>query len=92
MKINNHYIWLCVLWLLSSVMNSICAVTNFVDGSSGIGILFLVTSVGFAFVGGILLERALQTHKHNQEVELLHYIMEELMKEEAENIKPFEEF
>lgn len=92
MKIKNHYILLCVIWVIASISNAVSCVVNFVDGKLAVGFIFLILSVAFAFVSGILLEKALEIHNHNKEVDWLHEIAQELQEEQISKIKPFEEF
>lgn len=92
MKIKNHYVWLCTVWIISALCNSVGSVVNFVDGNIIFGIALLIFSIAFGFVGGILFEKALTIYKHNQVCDWLHEIAEELREEASKKIKPFEEF
>lgn len=92
MKIKNHYILLCVIWVITSILNAISCVVNFVDGKLAVGFIFLILSVSFSFVSGSLLNKAVVVYWHNKEVEWLHEIAEELKEEAIQQIKPFEEF
>jgi hypothetical protein len=92
MKIKNHYILLCVIWVIASISNAVSCVVNFVDGKLAVGFIFLILSVSFSFVSGILLNKAVVVYWHNKEVKWLHEIAEELKEEAIQQIKPFEEF
>lgn len=92
MKIKNHYAWICPIWIISTILDSITCVVNFVDGRFGFGFIFLILSVSFAFVSGMLLNKAMVIYNHNKTCDWLHDIAIELAKEEIEKIKPFEEF
>lgn len=89
MKIKNNYIWLSVLWILSTLFDTVFCVVNFVDGSLIYGLIFLFLSVSFSFVSGILLNKAILVYWHNKEVDWLHDFAKELSQEQN---KPFEEF
>jgi hypothetical protein len=56
----------------------------------GSGLLFLVLSVAFAFVGGMLLEKSLSIYRHNKTCDWLSEIAEEMIEQEKE--LPFGEF
>ena len=92
MKLKNHYAWLCVFWVISTICDSISCAVNFVDGKLAVGLIFLILSVAFAFVSGTLLEKAFTIHQHNKTCDWLHDLAKELAKEQMENIKPFDEF
>jgi hypothetical protein len=92
MKLKNHYAWLLPFWLIATICDSLACVVNFVEGNLAVGFIFLILSVAFAFVSGILLEKALEIHNHNKEVDWLHEIAQELQEEQISKIKPFEEF
>jgi hypothetical protein len=89
MKLKNHYAWLCPIWIISTICESLACVVNFVEGNLAVGFIFLVLAVSFAFVSGILLNKAIAIYWHNKEVDWLHDIVEELREEKE---KPFEEF
>ena len=92
MKLKNHYAWLCPLWIIATVFNSITCVVNFFNEKLAVGFIFLILSVSFAFVSGILLEKAIFIHQHNKEVDWLREIAEELKKNAINQIEPFEDF
>lgn len=92
MKLKNHYAWLFPFWIISTICDSVSCVVNFVEENHAVGFIFLVLAVAFAFVSGILLEKALTIHKHNKTCDWLHELAQELAKEKIEQIKPFEEF
>lgn len=91
MKITNHYIWLCALWITSTICDSISCARNFIEGNLVVGFVFLVLSVAFAFVSGILLNKAIQIHQHNKACKFLEEIHEFLLEQEIDSIDPFEE-
>ena len=91
MKIRNHYIWMCILWAIISMTNTILCVVNFVDGSLWQGVVNLLLAVPFSFVCGLLCEKAHEVRKHNQTCDWLHDIAEDLRKEAIERINPFDE-
>lgn len=91
MKIKNHYAWICGLWIFATLVQSLACVVNFVGDNLIVGFIFLVTSVSFAFVSGILLNKAIIIYKHNKTCDFLEYIHEFLREHQAEE-KPFEEF
>ena len=90
MKIKNHYIWIFALWSIVSICDTISSVVHFSDGKVGVGFIFLILAVSFAFVSGSLLEKAIMVHKHNKQVEWLKNFADELRAEIEE--QPFEEF
>ena len=92
MKLKNHYAWLLPFGIISTIYDCVGSVVNFVDSKIVFGFIFLVLSISFSFVSGILLEKALVIHKHNKTCDWLHELAQELAKEEIEQIKPFEEF
>lgn len=87
MKIKNTSAWLCQLWILVSVLNAVISVVNFTDGKLAFGVFFLILSVAFSFVGGLLLQKAIFVYNHNKACEFLEDIHEYLLEKE-----PFEEF
>jgi hypothetical protein len=89
MKLKNYYAWLLPFWIISTLLDSISCVVNFVEGNLAVGFIFIVLAVSFAFVSGILFEKALAIHKHNKTCDWLHEIAKELMEEE---LVPFKEF
>ena len=89
MKIKNTYAWLCPLWIISTLCDSLACVINFVDGKFAIGLIFLILSVAFAFVSGILLNKAIAVYWHNKEVDWLH---ENIDAFREKNEEPFKEF
>jgi hypothetical protein len=91
MKIKNYYAWLCPLWIISTLCDSLACVVNFVEGKFAIGLIFLILSVAFAFVSGILLNKAIAVYWHNKEVDWLREYLEELREETIRQINPFEE-
>lgn len=92
MKLKNYSAWLAIVWAISSVLQSICSVVNFVNGNLWEGVLFLILSVAFAFVCGILLQKVIYIYYHNKEVEWLKSVHEAILESEMEKVKPFEEF
>lgn len=88
MKIKNHYAWLCAIWIIATICDSVSCAVNFINGEIVFGFMFLVMSVGFSFVSGILLNKAVAVYNHNKEVEWLEEIAETLY----DDIEPFEEF
>ena len=92
MKIKNLYAWLFILWAIFTFALSVVSVVDFVDGNLIWGISFLILAVGFSFVSGILLARAVSIFFHNKEVDWLQEIAQEWLEEEFEQLKPFEEF
>ena len=89
MKIKNTYAWLCPLWIISTLCDSLACVINFVDGKFAIGLIFLILSVAFAFVSGILLNKAIAVYWHNKEVDWLHEYIDAFREK---NEEPFKEF
>lgn len=92
MKIRNYYAWICVFWIIATICYCVCSVVNFVDGKIGFGVIFLILSVAFAFVSGIMLNEAIAVYLHNKEVDWLKEIAEELREEYYNSIEPFEDF
>ena len=92
MKLKNHYAWLCPFWIISTLLDSISCVVNFVDGKIAVGFIFLILSVAFAFASGMLLQKALEIRNHNKTCDWLHELAKELGKEQMEKIQPFDEF
>lgn len=92
MKVKNYYAWLCPLWIISTLCDSISCVVTFVNGKFAVGLIFLILSVAFSFVSGILLNKAIAVYWHNKEVDWLQEMAKELQKEAIRQIKPFEEF
>jgi hypothetical protein len=92
MKVKNHYVWVCVLWIICTILHSINCAVNFVDGNLAKGFIYLICAVAFSFVSGLLLIKALQTKKHNDICDFLDKIAEEIIEKQIKNIKPFEEF
>lgn len=79
-------------WIISTICDSVICVVNFVEGKIAVGFIFLILSVAFSFVSGILLNKAITIYAHNKEVEWLKEIVEELRQEAIKQIQPFEEF
>jgi hypothetical protein len=92
MKLKNYYAWLLPFWIITTLLDSISCVVNFVEGEIGIAFIFLILSVAFSFVSGILLQKAIFIHQHNKEVDWLKGIIEELKENAVSQIEPFEEF
>ena len=92
MKLKNHYAWLCPFWIISTLLDSISCVVNFVDGKIAVGFIFLILSVAFAFASGMLLQKALEIRNHNKTCDWLHEIAEELKENAINKIEPFEDF
>lgn len=92
MKLKNHYAWLCPFWIIASICDSLACVVSFVEGKIIFGFIFLILSVGFAFVSGILLQKAIFIYHHNQEVDWLKEISEELRQNAINQIEPFGDF
>lgn len=88
MKIKNHYIWLCIIWLVSGIINATNTIVYFVEDKFAWGILFLAVALACYLVGGTLLQKALYVHSHNKQVDFLH----DLAEYAKERIEPFEEF
>ena len=89
MKIKNHYIWICIIWIIATVSGSLACVVKFVDGKIGLGFIFLILSVAFSFVSGILLNKAIAVYWHNKEVDWLHEYIDAFREK---NEEPFKEF
>jgi hypothetical protein len=92
MKLKNYSAWLAIVWAILAVAQSIGSVVNFVSGNLWVGVLFLILSVAFAFVCGILLQKAIYVYYHNKEVEWLESVHKAILESEVEKVKPFEEF
>lgn len=92
MKLKNYYAWLCPFWIIACICDSLACVVSFVDGKIIFGFIFLILSVGFAFVSGILLQKAIFIYQHNKEVDWLREIVEELRENAINKIEPFEGF
>ena len=92
MKIKNTYSKLCPIWIISTLLNMITAITKFVDGKISLGFIFFIVACGFAFVSGILLEKAIQIYQHNKACDFLEDIHEFLREKSMEQIEPFDEF
>lgn len=88
MRIKNHYAWICAIWIISVLLDTVNCVVKFVEGEIIIGFIFLILAVAFAFVSGILLQKAIAIYQHNKVCEFLEDI-HEFLKEQNE---PFEEF
>lgn len=91
MKIKNHYAWICVIWTLATLLNTVSCVIEFVDGNLAWGTFLLIIAVSFAYVSGILFNKALEILKHNQMCDWLHDITEDLREQAINSIEPFEE-
>ena len=91
MKKKNHSAWLCVVWAITTLLNALSCVNNFVDGNLWLGVLFLCVAVGFGFGTGTLFQKALEISRHNKQVEWLQEIAQELQQELVNRINPFEE-
>jgi hypothetical protein len=90
MKIKNYFAFVCVIWAMLSISNSILAINNFIQGYIVFGVINIILSVSFAFACGSLFEKAIMVRKYNKQVDLIaKEIKEEL--EELKNI-PFKEF
>lgn len=92
MKIKNHYAWLFALWVISTLCDSLTCVVNFVEGKYAVGFIFLVLSVAFSFVSGMLLQKAIMVHNHNTTCDMLEELADDLYEEYINQIEPFEEF
>ena len=92
MKLKNHYAWLFAIWIVATICDSLACLVNFVDGKIVLGFVFLVLSVAFSFVSGMLLNKSIAVYKHNKICDWMHSVAEDLYEEEMENIKPFDEF
>lgn len=91
MKIKNNYAWLCVIWTLATLLNTVSCVIEFVDGNLVWGTLLLIIAVAFSFVSGSLLQKSLEIRKHNQTCDWLHDIAEDLREQAINSIEPFED-
>ena len=92
MKIKNTYSKLCPIWIISTLLNMITAITKFVDGKISLGFIFFIVACGFAFVSGILLDKAIQIYHHNKACAFLEDIHDFLREQAIEQIEPFEGF
>lgn len=92
MKIKNTYSKLCPIWIISTLLNMITAITKFVDGKISLGFIFFIVACGFAFVSGILLDKAIQIYHHNKACDFLEDIHDFLREQAIEQIEPFEGF
>lgn len=92
MKLKNHYVWICLLWIIITLCHSVSCVVNFVNENLGFGCLFLVLAVGFSFMSGVLFNKAKAIYHHNKQVDWLKEISKQLSEEEIQSIKPFEDF
>lgn len=92
MKIKNTYSKLCPIWIISTLLNMITAITKFVDGKISLGFIFFIVACGFAFVSGILLDKAIQIYHHNKAYDFLEDIHDFLREQAIEQIEPFEGF
>ena len=97
MKIKNHYIGLCIIWVAISILDSLVCALNFVKGNIGVAFIFLCISVGFSFVSGILFTKAksISTYNHylkmwEEEIQFLEQLKK--LKEEELKTEPFKEF
>ena len=91
MKIKNYYAFVAVAWIITTIIDCFACVVNFVDGTYLIGLIFLIITIAFSFVSGILVQKAIEIYKHNQLCDFLEHI-EDYLEEEPEEITPFEEF
>lgn len=92
MKKKNYSAYVCVLWSLLTIVNCLNSINNFANNNLLFGIICLCVSVGFGFVTGILFNKAIETHRHNQQVEWLEGIARELEQDLIDRINPFEDF
>ena len=91
MKLKNYYAWLCPIWIIATVANTICCILNFVEGKFIVSIIFLVLAVSFSFVSGILLVRAITIYNHNKACDWLEKMAVDLRDEYMSQLQPFEE-
>ena len=93
MKRKNPYMTVFIVWAISSVVQCVLAVVNFINGNIIQGTLFTVFSVAFSFVGGIYLQKGIMLREKIMIAEFFEDMAEELKqkKKEEDNI-PFEEF
>lgn len=101
MKRPNHYIWLTIIWFFTAVIDTAVCIVNFVDGDLAIGTMLAFIAVGFAFVAGLLFEKAAQIAEMNRQAKWLHDFAKDLaeMGKELEKARqaeidgdPFAEF
>jgi hypothetical protein len=92
MKIKNHYAKLCFVWIFTTLIDSLACVVNFVEGNLWRGFIFLILSISFSFVSGILLNKAIAIYRHNKVCDFLKDIHEFLREQTEEKTEPFEEF
>ena len=91
MKIKNNYAKISVIWVLSTLLNSVSCLVQFVDGDLAWGFILLLVAVSFSFVSGILVQKALEIRKHNQMCDWLHDIAEDLREQAINSIEPFDD-
>jgi hypothetical protein len=97
MKLKNHYVGLCVVWIFITFCDSFVCGINFMRGNLSIGFLYLAISVLASFVSGIFFVKAKNVAKYNKCVENMERKLEILAKKKidllkAEENKPFKEF
>ena len=97
MKHKNPYIFVCIVWAVTTVTHSVNVVVQMYAGNRIMAIVWLVAAVAWAFVTGIYLRKAREIAKINrffkaqdQLENAFDEFIENLHKEE-EN-RPFKEF
>ena len=97
MKRKNPYILIAIAWALISALCAVSSVVLFVDDRLAIGLVMVCLACGFAFVTGILSEKARAIIEFNAQVRFLEQAHEALSDfvaelEKAEENRPFKEF
>lgn len=93
MKLKNHYIWLCAIWIFFTIINAVNSVVHFTNGNIGKGFISLVLSIAFSFVSGVLLKNAINIAKYNQYLQRWEEKLKEIeARKKSVQEKPFAEF
>jgi hypothetical protein len=93
MKLKNHYVWMCAIWIISTLLQAVACCINFINGETIKGIAYLCFAIGFAFVSGILYNNAKKVSKYNHYLDKIEKAFDLLAtpKKEKEQT-PFDEF
>ena len=89
MKIPNYFAWLCPIWAVITLMQSVISVVDFVADKLAFGLLHLVLAVAFSFVCGIMFKYAMSIRRFNKDIEKFGKVQ---MPFQQKVEKPFEEF
>lgn len=90
MKIKNYYMFCFIAWAITTLIDTLACVIFFTQDNIVATFIFLVLSVAFAFVTGILFVRATIIYNYNKDLKKLEFFTKEL--KEMEKNEPFGEF